>query len=234
MVINLRRHLETARDLEYKLKREIDNIKRGNVGNVKSEKKFIKPCPVNDCKGFLSSAYKCGVCNIFVCSKCHEIKGDKLYSNTMLPVHTFVKQQQYMTQDSITTDVVGIDSHQFNEYVIAENNINRDTEVGPNLIRERASEKIDKINQQQISLGNEINELEYQKREARKENNGIIEMKNNIDDLQEGFTMNDELETRKVHYKESLRKVEKEYFSLMAWSVAALTTIVIGTHFIKK
>ena len=59
-------------------------------------------------------------------------------------------------------------------------------------------------------------------------------MKNNIDDLQEGFTMNDELETRKVHYKESLRKVEKEYFSLMAWSVAALTTIVIGTHFIKK
>jgi len=152
----------------------------------------------------------------------------------MLPVHTFVKQQQYMTQDSITTDVVGIDSHQFNEYVIAENNINRDTEVGPNLIRERASEKIDKINQQQISLGNEIYELEYQKREARKENNGIIEMKNNIDDLQEGFTMNDELETRKVHYKESLRKVEKEYFSLMAWSVAALTTIVIGTHFIKK
>ena len=166
--------------------------------------------------------------------KKNDIKGDKLYSNTMLPVHTFVKQQQYMTQDSITTDVVGIDSYQFNEYIIAENNINRDTEVGPNLIRERASEKIDKINQQQISLGNEINELEYKKKEARKENNGIIEMKNNIDDLQEGFTMNDELETRKVHYKESLRKVEKEYFSLMAWSVAALTTIVIGTHFIKK
>jgi hypothetical protein len=99
VVINLRRHLETARDLEYKLKREIDNIKRGNVGNVKSEKKFIKPCPVNDCKGFLSSAYKCGVCNIFVCSKCHEIKGDKQDSEHTCNPDT-VKTIEMMKKDT--------------------------------------------------------------------------------------------------------------------------------------
>lgn len=38
---------------------------------------FIRACPANECRGFLSTAWKCGLCNIFVCSKCHEIKGSK-------------------------------------------------------------------------------------------------------------------------------------------------------------
>jgi hypothetical protein len=36
---------------------------------------FIKACPAPDCRGFLSTQWKCGLCGIFVCSKCHEIKG---------------------------------------------------------------------------------------------------------------------------------------------------------------
>ena len=35
---------------------------------------FIKPCPAADCRGFLSTAWKCGLCDTRVCSKCHEIK----------------------------------------------------------------------------------------------------------------------------------------------------------------
>ena len=34
------------------------------------EKKFIKACPANECRGFLSSAYKCGICEKFFCSDC--------------------------------------------------------------------------------------------------------------------------------------------------------------------
>ena len=46
---------------------------------ILKKKKFIKQCPAEDCKGFLSTGYKCGICSIFVCSKCHEIIGkDKL------------------------------------------------------------------------------------------------------------------------------------------------------------
>lgn len=36
---------------------------------------FIMPCPITDCRGFLSQAYKCGVCDIYSCPDCHEVKG---------------------------------------------------------------------------------------------------------------------------------------------------------------
>lgn len=35
---------------------------------------FIKPCPRDSCRGFLSSRYMCGVCGLKVCAQCHEIK----------------------------------------------------------------------------------------------------------------------------------------------------------------
>jgi len=38
---------------------------------------FIKACPVNECRGFLSTAWKCEVCETWVCKDCHEIKNGK-------------------------------------------------------------------------------------------------------------------------------------------------------------
>jgi hypothetical protein len=36
---------------------------------------FIKPCPADDCKGFLSTAWKCGMCEQWTCPDCGEVKG---------------------------------------------------------------------------------------------------------------------------------------------------------------
>lgn len=36
---------------------------------------FIKACPVENCRGFLSSQWKCGICNNYTCPECHEVKG---------------------------------------------------------------------------------------------------------------------------------------------------------------
>jgi len=36
---------------------------------------FVKPCPAPDCKGFLSTAWKCGLCELYSCPDCHEVKG---------------------------------------------------------------------------------------------------------------------------------------------------------------
>jgi hypothetical protein len=49
-----------------------------NVANVEGaeRRQFIKPCPVDDCRGFLSSQWKCGTCNIWTCPDCHMIIGD--------------------------------------------------------------------------------------------------------------------------------------------------------------
>ncbi len=38
------------------------------------KKKFIKACPNESCKGFLSSQWKCGICNKSFCKDCHEEK----------------------------------------------------------------------------------------------------------------------------------------------------------------
>lgn len=42
---------------------------------AKERKQFVKACPVDGCKGFLSSAYKCGLCETFTCAKCFAIIG---------------------------------------------------------------------------------------------------------------------------------------------------------------
>lgn len=34
---------------------------------------FIKPCPTDGCRGFLSTAYRCGICETRLCSACHEV-----------------------------------------------------------------------------------------------------------------------------------------------------------------
>jgi len=36
------------------------------------KRKFIKACPVTDCRGFLSTQWKCGLCSVKVCNKCHD------------------------------------------------------------------------------------------------------------------------------------------------------------------
>jgi hypothetical protein len=35
---------------------------------------FIRSCPAENCRGFLSSAWKCGTCSVWVCPECHVIK----------------------------------------------------------------------------------------------------------------------------------------------------------------
>ena len=54
-----------------------DNGDNGdNLSNISPKSKFIHKCPDENCKGFVSRAYKCGLCKKFTCSKCLEIKGN--------------------------------------------------------------------------------------------------------------------------------------------------------------
>lgn len=41
---------------------------------VGERRKFVRACPADDCRGFLSTQWKCGLCAVNVCCKCHEIK----------------------------------------------------------------------------------------------------------------------------------------------------------------
>lgn len=43
----------------------------------KTKKTFTRACPVEDCRGFLSTSLKCGVCSTFSCRDCHLPKACK-------------------------------------------------------------------------------------------------------------------------------------------------------------
>lgn len=58
--------------------RNIDLTRNGQSTEI-NKNKFIMPCPDDNCRGFLSSAYKCEACKLYTCSKCHEVTGlDKI------------------------------------------------------------------------------------------------------------------------------------------------------------
>lgn len=46
-----------------------------NKRHQNAERVFIRACPDENCRGFLSSVWKCGTCNKWTCPDCHEIKG---------------------------------------------------------------------------------------------------------------------------------------------------------------
>ena len=59
-------------DLEHPYAGDAD----GTDGSGKKEKRvFMMPCPANECKGMLSTQYKCGICELFACPECHEMIG---------------------------------------------------------------------------------------------------------------------------------------------------------------
>ena len=45
------------------------------VGDKKEVRQFTQKCPVEDCRGFLSSQWKCGTCQTYVCHECLVPKG---------------------------------------------------------------------------------------------------------------------------------------------------------------
>ena len=84
------------RDLEIQLARERESVFRlqrrqhrlreiaagrlpvgteEGAGEKKEVRQFTQKCPVDDCRGFLSSAWKCGTCQTWVCPDCLVPKG---------------------------------------------------------------------------------------------------------------------------------------------------------------
>lgn len=74
------------KETPYKTK-EIEDLKKEmqqlsdnhniHMQQLKEVKKFIKKCPLNECRGFLSTHWKCGMCGIKACKDCHEVIKDE-------------------------------------------------------------------------------------------------------------------------------------------------------------
>ena len=88
----LLKQMNELRARQYQCQREIGNIdyriRAGPVADANPRNAsgsasaphaaaFIRPCPntANNCRGFLSTQWKCNLCNMWACKDCHEIKG---------------------------------------------------------------------------------------------------------------------------------------------------------------
>ena len=54
-----------------------DHVGSDNVKKKKDKVHYFKPCPKDGCNGFLSTHWKCGICDTKVCKDCLEIKIDR-------------------------------------------------------------------------------------------------------------------------------------------------------------
>jgi hypothetical protein len=78
-----------------------DALKSHLEGNQveRERRQFVRACPFENCKGFLSTAWKCGMCENWACSECHEVKGpNKDTAHTCNPDN--VATAQLLAKDS--------------------------------------------------------------------------------------------------------------------------------------
>ena len=71
----------------------------GSAAGTADRRQFVRACPFGGCKGFLSSAWKCGLCENWTCPECHEVKGpEKNVEHTCDP--NSVATAQLLAKDS--------------------------------------------------------------------------------------------------------------------------------------
>lgn len=69
MIRNIQREISSLRIHRDRL------LYGNNTSNQRERAKFIKACPEENCRGFLSSQWKCGICSNWFCPDCHVNKG---------------------------------------------------------------------------------------------------------------------------------------------------------------
>jgi len=72
------RRIRDHRHLLYQLRWANNGANPATEESKEEEKKkFVRRCTRTDCKGFLSTAWKCGICEWYSCHTCFAVKGDK-------------------------------------------------------------------------------------------------------------------------------------------------------------
>jgi len=79
-IMALNKQIDVLRHERQEITIRVYHIKNGtDQGPNTEKKKFIMPCTNNTCRGYLSTQYKCELCDMFTCPKCMELIG---YSKT--------------------------------------------------------------------------------------------------------------------------------------------------------
>lgn len=77
---HLTNQMKEIRDKIYALNREKYELQNqlyrlNNTTGPTERAEFVRACPDAECRGFLSTQWKCGLCEKWACPDCHEVKG---------------------------------------------------------------------------------------------------------------------------------------------------------------
>lgn len=80
--VRIKKEIDEVDTLIRELNRRRSNLvheyhQGGNVMGGSDRKQFIRACPDEHCRGFLSTQWKCGTCSKWTCPDCHVVKGDR-------------------------------------------------------------------------------------------------------------------------------------------------------------
>ena len=82
-IAELERQMYEIQGRAYQARGTVESLGRTRMGTTRNANKpeaepkrqFIRACPAADCKGFLSTAWKCGLCEKWTCNECQELIG---------------------------------------------------------------------------------------------------------------------------------------------------------------
>ncbi len=73
-----RTHVKSRVTRRYRGEQDLGAENEGEGGAVAAlQNRFTRACPSNDCRGYLSTQWKCGTCEQYTCPDCHEVKGPR-------------------------------------------------------------------------------------------------------------------------------------------------------------
>jgi len=101
---------------------------------------FIRACPIETCRGFLSQQWKCGLCNVYTCSKCNVPKCNVPKCN--VPKINVKKQQASSDAAATSTNEVATNEVATNE--VATNEV-ATNEVATNEVAETTDPEDDHV-----------------------------------------------------------------------------------------
>ena len=83
-IADLERELYAVQNRSFQARGVVDSIGRSRMRDrthatkaeaAEPKRQFIRACPAPDCKGFLSTAWKCGLCEKWTCNECQDLIG---------------------------------------------------------------------------------------------------------------------------------------------------------------
>lgn len=74
-ISTLKKAIKKLQTKQSDIANTIWHIKNGKTGEHSEKRQFIMSCPNNNCRGYLSTQYKCELCEMFTCPRCSELIG---------------------------------------------------------------------------------------------------------------------------------------------------------------